>query len=196
MDTEPPSLLLDISINSGLLISILVLIILLICSALISGAEISFFSLKATDFVDESSDKQRSGNLVIVKKLLSNPKKLLATILVANNFINIAIVLLFASLGDEIFSSITKSYYCINLRFLLEVGVATFIILLFGEILPKVYASRKSIQFSSFMALPLNFLDTILTPISRHMKSGIRFIEEKFGNKKSNISVDQLSQAL
>ena len=79
------------------------IIILLICSALISGAEISFFSLTATDFEDESSDKELSGNLTIVKKLLSKPKKLLATILVANNFINIAIVLLFASLGDQVF---------------------------------------------------------------------------------------------
>ena len=170
------------------------IIILLICSALISGAEISFFSLTATDFEDESSDKELSGNLTIVKKLLSKPKKLLATILVANNFINIAIVLLFASLGDQVFSGITKNYYGINLRFLVEVGIVTFIILLFGEILPKVYASRKSIQFSSFMALPLNFLDTILSPISRPMQSGIQFIEEKFRNQKSNISIDQLSQ--
>ena len=196
LDTEPPSLLLVTSINSELIISIIIMIILLICSALISGAEISFFSLTATDFEDESSDKELSANLTIVKKLLSKPKKLLATILVANNFINIAIVLLFASLGDQVFSGITTSYYGINLRFLLEVGIVTFIILLFGEILPKVYASRKSIQFSSFMALPLNFLDTILSPISRPMQSGIQFIEEKFRNQKSNISVDQLSQAL
>ena len=153
MDTEPPSLLLVTSINSDLIMSIIIIIILLICSALISGAEISFFSLTATDFEDESSDKELSAKLTIVKKLLSKPKKLLATILVANNFINIAIVLLFASLGDQVFSGITKSYYGINLRFLLEVGIVTFIILLFGEILPKVYASRKSIQFSSFMAL-------------------------------------------
>ena len=196
MDTEPPSLLLVTSINSELIISIIIIIILLICSALISGAEISFFSLTETDFEDESSDKELSANLTIVKKLLSKPKKLLATILVANNFINIAIVLLFASLGDQVFSGVTKSYYGINLRFLLEVGIVTFIILLFGEILPKVYASRKSIQFSSFMALPLNLLDTILSPISRPMQSGIQFIEEKFRNQKSNISVDQLSQAL
>jgi putative hemolysin len=196
LDIEPPSLFLAITLDSGLIISVLVLIVLLICSALISGAEIAFFSLTATDFEDESSENELSGNMVIVQKLLTKPKKLLATILVANNFINIAIVLIFASLSDSMFSGITDSYYGVNLRFLVEVGIVTFVILLFGEILPKVYASRKSVQFASFMAIPLNILDTVLSPISSTMQSGIKYIEEKFGNQKPNISVDQLSQAL
>ena len=196
MDIEPPSLFLAIAFDSGHLISFVVLLVLLLCSALISGAEIAFFSLSATDFEDESSEKELSSNMLIVKKLLSKPKKLLATILVANNFINIAIVLIFASLTDVMFSSVPTHYYGVPLRFLIEVGIVTFVILLFGEILPKVYASRKSVQFASFMAIPLNFLDTILTPISKPMQSGIQFIEEKFGNQKPNISVDQLSQAL
>ena len=196
MDIEPPSLFLAIAFDSGHLISFVVLLVLLLCSALISGAEIAFFSLTATDFEDESSEKELSSNMLIVKKLLSKPKKLLATILVANNFINIAIVLIFASLTDVMFSGVPTHYYGVPLRFLIEVGIVTFVILLFGEILPKVYASRKSVQFASFMAIPLNFLDTILTPISKPMQSGIQFIEEKFGNQKPNISVDQLSQAL
>ena len=87
---------------------------------------------------------------------------LLATILVANNFINIAIVLLFDSLTELMFSGITDQY---NLRFIVEVGVVTFIILLFGEILPKIYASRNNVKFASRMAYPLNVLDTLLTPI-------------------------------
>ncbi len=196
MDIEPPSLFLAIAFDSGHLISVLVLLVLLACSALISGAEIAFFSLDASDFDEESSEKEISGNLAIVKKLLLKPKKLLATILVANNFINIAIVIIFASLSDAWFSGITPNYFGINLRFFVEVGIVTFVILLFGEILPKVYASRKSVQFSTFMALPLKFLDTILTPVSKPMQAGIQFIEEKFGNPISNISVDQLSQAL
>ena len=196
MDIEPPSLFLAIAMESGHFISVLVLLVLLICSALISGAEIAFFSLSANDFKEESSEDELSSNMLIVKKLLTKPKKLLATILVANNFINIAIVLIFASLSDLMFSAIPTHYFGMNLRFLIEVGIVTFVILLFGEILPKVYASRKSVQFSSFMAIPLNFLDTILTPISSPMQTGIQFIEEKFGNQKPNISVDQLSQAL
>ena len=94
------------------------------------------------------------------------------------------------------FSGVSANYFGFNLRFILEVGIVTLVILLFGEILPKVYASRNNIQFSLFMALPLNFLNFLLTPISSPMSSGIQFIEKKFGSQKSNISVDQLSQAL
>ena len=195
MDIESPRLFLII-INTSNIVSFVVLIVLLICSALISGAEVAFFSLTPTDFEDENSEKKLSKKLELVQKLLSKPKKLLATILVANNFINIAIVLLFSSLGELMFSGISTDYYGVNIRFITEVGVVTFVILLFGEILPKVYASRKSVEFSSFMAYPLNVLDKLLTPLSSPMQSGIQFIEQKFGNKKSNISVGQLSQAL
>jgi gliding motility-associated protein GldE len=163
---------------------------LLLCSALISGAEVAFFSLSATDF-DANNSKARK--LVIVQKLLNKPKKLLATILVANNFINIAIVLLFDSLAEVLFFGITEEY---NIRFIVEVGVVTFLILLFGEILPKIYASRNSLKFAKFMAYPLNVLDKILTPISMPMRNATIYIHEKFGKQKSSISVDQLSQAL
>ena len=152
MDIEPPSLFLAIVLESGHIFSVFILLILLACSALISGAEIAFFSLTAKDFEAESSEKESPGNVIIVKNLLAKPKKLLATILVANNFINIAIILLFASLSDVMFSGISINYFGFNLRFILEVGIITFVILLFGEILPKVYASRNNIQFSLFMA--------------------------------------------
>ncbi len=196
MDTEPPSLLLAILINSTHITSILVLFVLLICSALISGAEVAFFSLSHSDFNDDNQERKPSKKLEIVQKLIRKPKKLLATILIANNFINIAIVLLFASLGDVFFSNISTNYYGVNLRFIAEVGLVTFLILLFGEILPKVYASRKSVQFSSFMAYPIKFLEFVLTPLSNPMQSMIQFVEKNFGGKKSNISVDHLSQAL
>ena len=91
------------------------------------------------------------------------------------------------------FSGITDQY---NLRFIVEVGVVTFIILLFGEILPKIYASRNNVKFASRMAYPLNVLDTLLTPISMPMRAATIYIHEKFGKQKSNLSVDQLSQAL
>ncbi len=196
MDIEPPSLLLATLLNGTPITSILMLLVLLICSALISGAEVALFSLTPTDFEVDPSEKKGSKKLEIVEKLLSKPKKLLATILIANNFINIAIVLLFASLGDLMFSGVSTDYYGINLRFITEVGLVTFVILLFGEILPKVYASRKSVSFSLFMAYPLKTLETLLTPLSLPMQSVIKSIERKFGNKKANISVDHLSQAL
>jgi len=196
LDIEPPSLFIAILINSTHITSIAFLVILLACSALISGAEVAFFSLTPSDFEEDSSEKKPSKKLVIVKKLLAKPKKLLATILIANNFINIAIVLLFASLGDFLFLGISTDYYGVNIRFIAEVGLVTFVILLFGEILPKVYASRKNVSFSIFMVYPLKVLGVLLTPLSGPMQSVIKSIESKFGNKKPNISVDQLSQAL
>jgi len=196
LDIEPPSIFLAVLINTSHLVSVGVLVVLLICSALISGAEVAFFSLTPPDFDDDSSEKKNTVKLEIVRKLVSKPKKLLATILVANNFINIAIVLLFASLGELLFSGITTNYFGINLRFITKVGLVTFMILLFGEILPKVYARRKSVQFSVFMAYPIKVLDTLLSPLSNPMQAGIKFIEQKYSNHKSTISVGQLSQAL
>tara|TARA_B100001179_G_scaffold232916_1_gene227854 strand:- start:79 stop:1320 length:1242 start_codon:yes stop_codon:yes gene_type:complete len=167
------------------------MIVLLGCSALISGAEVAFFSLTPTD-LDTEEDDQQSTKLPIVAKLLDRPKKLLATILVANNLINIAIVLLFASLSDAFFGRVTQP----ELRFLLEVVVVTFLILLFGEILPKVYASRNKISFSIFMAYPLNVLDKLFSPVSLPMRAATLYLENKFGKQRASLSVDQLSQAL
>ena len=120
----------------------------------------------------------------------------MATILVANNFLNIAIVLLFDSLGQVWFAGLNQVYFGVNIRFVVEVGVVTFLILLFGEILPKIYASRNSLSFATFMALPLKMLDVLFTPLSGPMQAITVSIQEKFGKQKSNISVGQLSQAL
>lgn len=174
----------------SILLGIILLFVLLLCSALISGAEVALFSLTPMDINGELSNSSRK--MEIVSKLLKKPKKLLATILVANNFINIAIVILFAYLGDYLFSGITELW----LKFVVEVVVITFLILLFGEILPKVYASRNRIKFSNFMAYPLKALDVIFAPISMPMRSITLGIHNKLGKQKSNLSVDQLSQAL
>ena len=171
------------------------LIALLACSALISGAEVAFFSLTPSDF-ETNEEKGIAKKLGIVQRLLARPKKLLATILVANNFINIAIVLLFDSISDDLFSGIESNFYGIDVRFIVEVGVVTFFILLFGEILPKIYANRNRISFAVFMAQPLNILDTLLSPISLPMRSATIYLHDRYGKQKSNISVDHLSQAL
>ena len=195
MDIEPPSLLFLALIDSPFIISIVVLLILLLFSALISGAEVAFFSLTPTDLEIESTSKA-SRKIKTVSLLLEKPKKLLATILVANNFLNIAIVLLFDSLGQVWFAGLNQVYFGVNIRFVVEVGVVTFLILLFGEILPKIYASRNSLSFATFMALPLKMLDVLFTPLSSPMQAITVSIQEKFGKQKSNISVGQLSQAL
>ena len=191
MDPDPKSLLLILSaVNTTALLGFILLIVLLICSALISGVEVALFSLSKTE-IDEGLE-ENSKPILIVSQLLERPKKLLATILVANNFINIGIVILFAYLSDYVFGNITSSV----LKFTLEVVLITFLILLFGEILPKIYASRNNLKFAIFMAYPLKVLDFLLSPLSLPMRGFTNTIENRLGKQKSNLSVDQLSQAL
>ncbi len=195
MDSEPPSLLLFwATMGITQIISLIFLLLLLLCSALISGAEVAFFSLTPANFISEDGKRTKTQNIVI--SLLEKPKKLLATILVANNFINIAIVLLFDQLADDLFGNLNTIYFGIDLRFVFEVGFVTFLILLFGEILPKVYASRNKVQFSNFMAYPINFLDSLFSPLSTPMRAVTLYFHEKLGRKRSFISIDHLSQAL
>ena len=173
----------------------IILFLLLFCSALISGAEVALFGLSPTE-INEIQD-QKSAQSDILTKLLNRPKKLLATILIANNAINIGVVLLFSIIGDTLFSAITTVLFgLVSLRFILEVVVATFLILMFGEILPKVYANRNRMSFCNFMAFPLRVLDFLLSPLSLPMRSGTIFLYNKLGKEKSSLSVDQLSQAL
>ncbi|SOU85758.1 gliding motility-associated protein GldE [Tenacibaculum dicentrarchi] len=189
MDTEPNSLFLAISnIDLLTIINCLVLLSLLISSALVSGAEVAFFSISPTQLSELSTTSKQKNNVVL---LLEKPKKLLATILITNNFINILIVLIFASLGEVFFSELSE-----GVKFLVEVVFVTFLILLFGEVLPKVYATRKSLLFASFMAKPIQFLNIILTPLSTPLIKLTSIVENKLGNKNHNFSVERLSEAL
>jgi len=162
--------------------------VLLIFSGLISGSEVALFSLSKSQLKKED----KSGYVQIIQKSLTNPNKLLATILVANSFINIAIVILFTQIGNVIFKNITSSFW----QFIIEVVVATFLILLFGEILPKIYASRNNLTFSKFVIYPLVLLDFVLTPISFPMQKLSNFIKNKLSFKKQNIDLNQISSAL
>ena len=185
-------------LNSSLVPGLLGLVILLIASALISGAEVALFSLTQKDLDEAKKTKSKSFEIII--DLLTQPKKLLASILVANNFINIAIVILFASLGDSLFEGVDSELnlggFKIDLVFFIEVVLITFLILLIGEILPKVYANRNNLKFSKFMAYPLKVLDIIISPISIPMQRLTLGIHKKLGKQKSTLSVGYLSQAL
>jgi putative hemolysin len=143
-------LLLD---SYDLVIKILLIIFLVISSALISGSEVAFFSLSNTKIKKAANSNSRS--LKLISTLRNNPRRLLAVLLVSNNFINISIVLLLSSFSN-LFNFDLLPYW---VNFALEVGFITLIILLFGEILPKVYASRNPISFSKKMALPIQILD-------------------------------------
>jgi len=194
-----PELLLTFLLSFDFLTSInaIVLIVLLICSALISGTEVAFFSLSQSD-LNELSNEGKEENIIVT--LLERPRKLLATILITNNFINILIVLLFASLAETLFGDFDYEmnlyFFSLPIRFLIEVILVTFLILLFGEVLPKVYASRNALSFSKLMAKFINFVNLILTPFSLPLITLTKFIEKKLGNKNSNFSVETLSQAL
>jgi gliding motility-associated protein GldE len=185
--------------TTTILLSVIILFLLLFCSALISGAEVALFSLTKSQI--DSFDNEDIKSTKTISNLLKSPKKLLATILVANNFINIGVVILFASLTEKIYGNylIKLNFYNyefnIDITFLIEVFVITFLILLFGEILPKVYANRNNIKFSKFMAQPLKILDLIFSPISIPMRSISLLINELLGKQKSNFNINYLSQA-
>ncbi|OSY87062.1 hemolysin [Tenacibaculum holothuriorum] len=186
-DPEPLQLLL-LSIDYVTMLNSVVLLVLLICSALVSGAEVAFFSISSTE-LDSLSEKTKGKSTVV--KLLEKPKKLLGTILITNNFINILIVLLFASLGEVFFKGLSGT-----IKFLVEVVLVTFLILLFGEVLPKVYATRNSMKFAGFMSKPIAFLNAVLTPLSSVLIKLTNIVENRLGNKNNNLSVEKLSQAL
>ena len=198
MDPDPEHLsLLFASFDIILALNGIILILLLISSALISGSEIAFFSLNQTD-INELSNNGKEKNVVVT--LLERPRKLLATILITNNFINILIVLLFASLAETLFGDFNISldlyFFAVPIRFLLEVLLVTFLILLFGEVLPKVYASRNALLFAKKIAKFIHTVNILLTPFSMPLIAITKWVEQKFGSKASKFSVETLSQAL
>ncbi len=173
-------------------VQLTLLLFLLISSALISGAEVAFFSLQIKS-LEDTEDAELTQSIRRVISLLKKPKRLLATILVANNFINIAIVLLFTSLSKTIFKSIENQLIVL----FIEIGIITTIILIFGEILPKIYANRNALAFSKRIAPIIRFLDKFfLFWVTYPMSQTTIFLERRLGDKKNQLSVDQLSQAL
>ena len=142
---------------------------------MVAASEVALFSLTPKNISD--LEQKNPSKAIVVNQMLSKPKKLLATILVANNFLHISIVILFSFSLDEVFSTIASPL----LKFIVEVVLVTFLILLFGEVLPKVYASRNNIKFASFIAYPLSLLDKLLSPISLPMRAFTNFIQEKLG---------------
>lgn len=169
---------------------LLSLFILLICSAFISGAEVAYFSLKPYE-IETLKEKSGRSNKVILA-LLQKPKKLLATILIANNMVNIAIVIISSLIINRLFNFGNNQW----LEFLIQVVAVTFIILLLGEVTPKVYATRYGLQMASFMAYPLWLLSKLFNPLSYALIQSTGFIEKRFKSKGHDISVDAISHAI
>ncbi len=188
MEPESSSIFLVSNINWSIVISLISLVVLLILSAIISGTEVAFFSLSKSDL--ENEDNNSNKNLII--ELLEDQKKLLATILISNNFINILFILLFAYVGDFLFKDISSKI----IKFSIEIVLVTFLILLFGEVLPKVYANRNALKFSNIMAKPIAFLNSFLRFLSYPLLKLTDLVDKRLGKKQSDLSVEVLSQAL
>ena len=172
-----------------MIVKIILILIFLVISALTSGCEVAFFSLDKSTMPDDKSDK-------LIKKiqlLLEQPKKLLATILISNNFINIAIVILFASIDNPYLSSLNSPF----LETVLEVGLIGMLILFIGDILPKIYANRNPLVFSKIMVTPIYFLDRyVLFLLNKPMSKSMSYLESSLAKDSKQLSVDKLSQAL
>ncbi len=188
MDTDPASFF--SSFDEVFILELISFFVLLIFSAFVSGAEVAFFSLSSTEIDEASESKDKVANKVAL--LLENPEKLLATILISNNFINILIVLIFAFLGEQLFSGLHNTY----LKFMVEVVLVTFLILLFGEVLPKVYANRNAMKFAMLMVRPIQTLAFVFKPLSTPLLGLTGVIESRLERKSKNFSVEKLSQAL
>lgn len=174
----------------GVVVGIVIIAALLVVSALISGSEVAFFSLGPSELESLEERKGRVSNKV--KDLLDQPENLLATILIANNFVNVAIVILSTWVSHSLFDFSAAPV----LGFVIQTIAITFVILLIGEIIPKVYASRFSLRFVFFMALPIETLRVLFTPVSLILVRSTKYVKKRLKDKRQNISMDDLSQAL
>ena len=174
--------------NAEVLTSLAVVFVLIICSAFISGAEVAYFSLSPSELDDLEKEKESSA----VLKLLKKPNQLLATILIVNNFINVAIIVLFAYLTSLAISFPEGS----SLEFIFQVVIVTVLLVLFGEITPKVYANQNAKQFSINMIKPLVFLQKLFYPLSYLLVTTTNFIDKRLEQKQSEVSVEEITKAL
>lgn len=172
-------------------LSLLAVVLLVVLSALLSGSEVAMFSIN-TEQRKTLKDSTNNSNSRILK-LLEEPKKLLATILIANNFVNVSIVMASNYVFNNLFidGSISET-----MNFILQVIVVTFLILLFGEVIPKVYANNYNIQFSKFMSLPLLVLKKIFYPVSLALINSTNIIDRKIEKKRESLKADELEHAL
>ncbi|MCB2207083.1 MAG: gliding motility-associated protein GldE [Bacteroidetes bacterium] len=159
-------------------------------SGLVSGSETAFFSLSPSDIGILSNGKHPKDQLIL--DLRKRPKTLLATILIGNNFINVAIVILSTYLTSILFNLGDN----LVLAFVLQVIVITSIILLFGEIIPKIYANKEPVMVANIMVRPIKFLIILFKPLSYFLVHSTRFIDKKIGKKGHNITYSELSDAI
>ena len=196
-DPEPGSLLINILLqlvfrpfSLELAISIAIVLILLFLSALISGSEVAYFSFDPVHLNEFRTNLSKKNTQIL--HLLERPKRLLATILISNNFINVSIVILSTYITSELFNLDQFTW----LALLIQVIVVTALILMIGEIMPKILATQHPVRFASFMAAPLRFLIRLFYPFSSLLVRSTGFIDRRIARKGSNISMSELSEAI
>lgn len=180
--------------SADITILIIIISLLLLLTAISAGAETAYFSLKAKD-INELKTKENTASRQTIR-LLEQPQRLLATILITNNFVNIAIVITTNILVNNIFSMVHMSPVG-TAAFLIKVVAVTFLLVLFGEVLPKVYATQNNMQMALFCAPVLSVISPLLKPVSGLLVSSTKYIENKIGRKKNNnISNEEFEHAI
>jgi gliding motility-associated protein GldE len=198
--------------TTDLLLSFLLFCVLLTCAALIAGSEVAFFGLTPNDINDLADDESPSS--VRISRLIQHPKRLLATILIGNNFVNIAIVLL----SDFLLASLSPpalyrglATFCYHLfqkwdveswekglSFSVNVVGVTFLMVLFGEVVPKTYATIHKISLARFMSTPLSFMSSIFMPLSNFLIKTTKYVEKRLEKAGANnqMTADDLDEAI
>lgn len=172
------------------IITLLIIILLLFFSGMISGSEVAFFSLSPSQI--EKYRKERTAMANHITDLINKPKMLLATILIANNLVNVGVVILTTYLSARLFDFRAFPY----LGFLIQVIIITAIILLFGEIIPKVYATRQNQKMIRRMVRPLRILIHAFYPLSRLLVYSTGMIDRRISKKQVPVSLEELSDAI
>lgn len=178
-------------ITFGLGIAFVVMALLLFCSAMISGSEVAFFSLSPSEIDELKRSKNKSDQRIL--RHIDQPKDLLATILITNNFVNVAIVIVSTYILENWINFTGMAEWKI---ITIKIVLVTFVILLIGEVIPKVYANNNAVRLAKRMSLPLTLLKRIFYPLSWLLVSGTSFIDKRIKKKGTEISVDDLQHAL
>lgn len=171
-------------------LALVAIVVLLLISAFMSGSEVAFFSLSPTDLEEVRSSKDERGSLI--QKLLNRSEHLLGTILVGNNMVNVAIVMLSNYVVTQTFNFDAAPTF----GFLVQVVLLTFLLLLFGEILPKIYCQNRPLLVSRFAAPAMTTATKILSPITHPLVALGGIVTRSMRRKKFDLNADELSKAI
>ena len=175
--------------SGGAILAIILAGLLLCVSAFVSASEIAYFSLSSEELHEFDDDESTTNSLV--KKLLARPEYLLATILISNNLVNVAIVIL-----CNFFFSDILHFHSDVLDFIFQTILLTFLLLLFGEVMPKFYANQKPVNWVKRSCRGLSVLEKIFSPLANLLVNTTHIVNKHMVKKSANISMNELSQAL